>query len=98
VYFQDVTEREQLRRKAEEGRARLEAVLQQMPGGVFIADRSGRILLANGGAASIYGREIRSVEESGRYSLSYPDGEPIPESITPWPGRWRAGPSAWRAT
>ena len=83
VYFQDVTEREQLRRKAEEGRARLEAVLQQMPGGVFIADRSGRILLANGGAARIYGREIRSVEESGRYSLSYPDGEPIPEEYHP---------------
>jgi PAS domain-containing protein len=41
VYFQDVTEREQLRRKAEEGRVRLEGVLQQMPGGVFIADRSG---------------------------------------------------------
>jgi len=83
VYFQDVTDREQLRREAEAGRARLEAVLQQMPGGVFIADRSGRIILANGGAASIYGREIRSVEESGRYSLSYPDRERIPEEYYP---------------
>ena len=83
VYFQDVSEREQLRRKAEEGRARLEGVLQQMPGGVFIADRSGRIFLANGGASRIYGREIQSVEESRRYSLSYPDGEPIPEDYYP---------------
>jgi PAS domain S-box-containing protein len=83
VYFQDVTEREQLRRKAEEGRARLEGVLQQMPGGVFIADRSGRIFLANEGASRIYGREIRTVEESGRYSLSYPDREPIPEEYYP---------------
>jgi PAS domain S-box-containing protein len=83
VYFQDVTEREQLRRKAEEDQARLEGVLQQMPGGVFIADRSGRIFLANGGASRIYGREIRTVEESGRYSLSYPDREPIPEEYYP---------------
>src|SRR3990170_314593 len=54
-----------------------------MPGGVFMADRSGRILLANAGAASIYGRDIRSVEESGRSSLSSPDGEPIPEDYYP---------------
>ena len=78
VYFQDVTERERLRHEAEAGRARLEAVLQQMPGGVFIADHSGQVFLANGGATSIYGREIRSIEECGEYSLSYPYCEPIP--------------------
>jgi PAS domain S-box-containing protein len=90
VYFHDVSkrkeverEREELRREAEVGRAGLEGILQQMPGGVFIADHSGRIFLANEGAARIYGREIRSVEESGRYSLSYPDREPIPEEYHP---------------
>ena len=90
VYFQDISkrkkaeqEREELILEAEEGRARLEAVLQQMPGGVFIADHSGHVFLANGGATHICGREIRSVEESGRYSLSYPDGEPIPEHYYP---------------
>ena len=90
VYFQDVSrrigaerEREELRREAEVGRAGLEGILQQMPGGVFIADHSGHIFLANEGAARIYGREIRSVEESGRYSLSYPDREPIPEEYHP---------------
>ncbi|MDP9440094.1 MAG: PAS domain S-box protein, partial [Actinomycetota bacterium] len=90
VYFHDISkrkeaeqEREELRREAEAGRARLEGILQQMPGGVFIADHSGQIFLANEGAARIYGREIRSVEESGRYSLSYPDREPIPEEYHP---------------
>ena len=90
VYFQDISkskgaerEREELRREAEVGRAGLEGILQQMPGGVFIADHSGRIFLANEGAARIYRREIRSVEESGRYSLSYPDREPIPEEYYP---------------
>ena len=90
VYFQDISERkrsererEELSHEAERGRARLEAVLQQMPGGVFIADQSGRIFLANGGAASIYGREIRSVEECGRYSLSHPGCGPIAEGNLP---------------
>ena len=86
VFFGDISERKKAEREElgrEAGRARLEAVLQQMPGGVFIADRSGRIFLANEGAARIYGREIRSVKESGRYSLSYPDREPIPEEYYP---------------
>lgn len=76
-------ERDRLRRLAEEGRARLSAVLQQMPDGVFIAEPGGSISLANEGATGIYGREIRSIDECGRYSLSYPDGEPIPRGDHP---------------
>ncbi|HVE80002.1 MAG TPA: PAS domain S-box protein, partial [Gemmatimonadaceae bacterium] len=85
LIFSDVTgrkreegERERLRREAEEERARLEAILRQMPGGIFIAERSGRITLANDGAERIYRKSIGSVEECGEHSLSYPDGAKIP--------------------
>ncbi len=71
-------EREGLRRAAERERARLEMIMQQMPGGVFIADASGHFVLANDGGRRIYGREIGSVEECARHSRSYPDGEEIP--------------------
>ncbi|MEJ7871309.1 MAG: PAS domain-containing protein [Rubrobacteraceae bacterium] len=90
VYFEDVTERkhaeqerERLRREAESGRARLEAILQQMPGGVFIADHSGRTILANEGATRIYRKQIHSIEECDQHTLSYPDGrELLPEEYT----------------
>ena len=84
VYFEDVTERkraeqerERLRHEAESGRARLEAILQQMPGGVFIADRSGQITLANEGAVHIYRKRLQWVEECGRHTLSYPEGRSL---------------------
>ncbi|QIN77909.1 PAS domain S-box protein [Rubrobacter marinus] len=76
-------EREELRRLAEEERTRLETILKQMPGGVFIAEPSGRFVLANEGARRIYGDEIGSVEECGRGALSYPDGGKMPREE--WP-------------
>ncbi len=76
-------EREELRREAETERARLEAILRQMPGGVFIADPSGSFVLANEGAERIYGRRIRSLEECSRHTLTYPEGGPTsPETST----------------
>jgi PAS domain S-box-containing protein len=68
------TEREALRREAETGRRRLEAVLQQMPGGVFIADHSGKVSLANRGAERIFGTEVSTIWACGASSLSYPEG------------------------
>jgi PAS domain S-box-containing protein len=67
-------EREELRREAEMERARLEAILQQMPGGVVIADHSGSFALANEGTERIYGQKIRSLAECSRHTLTYPEG------------------------
>lgn len=75
-------ERERLAREAASERARLEAVLQQMPAGVFIAEPSGKLVLSNAEARRIYGGTVESVEECGRNSASYPNGEGIP------PGDW----------
>ena len=76
-------EREELRRRTEEERGRLAGVLQQMPGGVFIAEPSGRLVLANEGASRIYGREIASVEECSLHTLSYPGAEEPPPGSLP---------------
>jgi PAS domain S-box-containing protein len=76
-------EREELRREAERERTRLETILQQVPGGMFIADTSGRLVLANEGGERVYGRKIGSIEECVENSLSYPDGEELPPDD--WP-------------
>ncbi len=76
-------EREDLRRETERERARLQTILQQMPGGVFIADASGRFVLTNEGGKRIYGRNIGSVEECIRHSRSYPDGGELPPERDP---------------
>ena len=76
-------EREGLRRAAEWERARLETILQQMPGGVFIADVSGRFVLASDGGRRIYGSEIGSADECARHSRSYPDGQET--ALESWP-------------
>ena len=71
-------EREGLRRETEEERARLQTILRQMPGGVFVAEASGRFVLTNDAGESIYGKTVESVEDCARSLLSYPDGEEIP--------------------
>lgn len=76
-------EREDLRHDTEEEWARLQTILRQMPGGIFVANSSGRLVIANEGARRIYQKEIGSAEECGRRSLSYPGGEELsPEA---WP-------------
>ncbi len=76
-------ERERLARESETARARLEAVLQQMPAGVFIVGHDGELLLDSAEARRIYGRRVASVEECGLYTSSYPDGgETSPETST----------------
>lgn len=51
----DVTEQVTARRRVEEDRGRLEAVLEALPVGVVIADRDGRILEANEAARAVWG-------------------------------------------
>ena len=76
-------ERERLHAEVASERARFEAVLQQMPAGVFIAEPDGKFVLNNDEAERIYGRVVGSIEECNRYTSSYPDGEEIsPESST----------------
>ncbi len=76
-------EREVLRRETEEERARLQTILKQMPGGIFVADSSGQFVISNDGARHIYEEEISSVEECGQRALSYPDGEGIAKDELP---------------
>jgi PAS domain S-box-containing protein len=90
ILFNDITERrrteeerERFRRGAEGKQARLEAIMRQMPGGVFIADLDGRPILANEGTEQVYGRRVRSVEECVLSARSYPEGEPIPPEDYP---------------
>ncbi|HYI91958.1 MAG TPA: PAS domain S-box protein, partial [Bryobacteraceae bacterium] len=57
-------ERELLHRQLDQGRARLEMVLRQMPGGVMIAEaRTGKLLIANEGLARIWRRDLRDLNE-----------------------------------
>ncbi len=74
-------------------RARLEAVLQQLPEGVIIAEApSGRLILANVQAAKIWGRSSLSskgIEDYAQYKMYYPDGReyrvherPVTRTIT----------------
>ena len=70
-------------RRSEESRSLLEAVLQQMPAGVIIAEAgSGRVLLSNTdlGAAPpvIHPQDIRSLEDYAAFQSTFPDN--------PWQG------------
>jgi len=78
---------EALAAQLERERALLEAVLQQMPSGLFVAEApSGRLILANEQAARIWGRPTtlsESVAGYGDYQGFHPDGRPYaPEE---WP-------------
>jgi len=72
-------ERERLLAEIALERARFEAVIQNAPEGIVVANREGRILLSNPSADAIhnrpvpYGREYASHAELG---LCYPDGTP----------------------
>jgi PAS domain S-box-containing protein len=55
VLATDVTEQVTARRRVEEDRRRLEAVLEALPVGVVIADRDGRIVETNEAARAIWG-------------------------------------------
>jgi len=89
VYFRDVTEckqaeaeRERLLYELETEHTRFEAVLQQLPVGVFIADAaSGKLVLANEQAKHIFGygyEQSLEIEEYAPiipYTIMHPDGQ-----------------------
>ncbi len=62
----DITERKMVEEELEETKARLEAILNQMPVGIMVADaRSGEILFANDEIESIYGLGFKPTDIKG---------------------------------
>jgi PAS domain S-box-containing protein len=79
VYFRDITkrkeseaERERLWQELEIERARLEAVLRQMPAGVMIADASGKLVLTNEQAKQIFNYQFEQSLQLDDYPLIIP--------------------------
>lgn len=77
-------EREQLIQELETERARLEAVLQQMPAGLaIVAAPSGRLVLANRQVEQIFRQPVKqftSIEELSYFQIFHDDGRPyLPE-------------------
>lgn len=61
-------EREQLMDRLRASNRRLEAVLDQMPVGVTLAERpDGKIIYANRAASDILGHDVRAAEDNSRY-------------------------------
>jgi PAS domain S-box-containing protein len=77
----DVTVQVHARREVEAARQLLEAVVDQMPSGVIIAEApSGRMLLANERVRAILGHPAlptRSIDDFGAYTAVHPDGRPF---------------------
>ena len=73
-------ERERLLTQVEAERSRLEAILQQLPCGVLVAEApSGRMLHANAQAEQLLGHPsigVQSMEEFAHYHAIHPDGRP----------------------
>ena len=75
-------ERERLFAQLEAERARFEAILQQMPSGVVIAEApSGRLILGNEQVSQIWGHPYRAAQGAEEYSAMYrgyhPDGRTV---------------------
>ncbi len=81
LFVVEVTDQVKARRAVEASRAFLEAVVNQMPAGVVIAEKaSGKTVLSNALAASVLGRApIRdeSVAQFEGYTAFHEDGAPI---------------------
>jgi PAS domain S-box-containing protein len=78
----DVTDRRRMELELEETKARLEAIIEQMPVGIMVADaRTGRILFANDHIERIYGlgfkpTEIKGFADYPRFARRHLDGQP----------------------
>lgn len=88
VQEQLLGQREELLLRLQEKRARLQAVLKQLPVGVLIVEaRTGRILMQNERGERILGAagpEIRTLDEwNARFQFVYPDGQPCPPDARP---------------
>jgi PAS domain S-box-containing protein len=79
-------ERERLYQEVARERSFLQAVLEQMPAGILIADASGKVLLTNEQAERIYHQPIepvKTIEEYGRWKVFDPEGEALPPERYP---------------
>lgn len=80
-------EREHLLAQIEEQRARLEAVVRQMPIGVILAEApSGRLIMGNDHVERMFGHPLKPADEISQYRewIGYhPDGRPI--AADEWP-------------
>jgi PAS domain S-box-containing protein len=72
-------ERERLLAEVALERARFQAVIENAPEGIVVADREGRIVLTNPSADAIYGRPVPHGQEYASHAdlnLCHPDGTP----------------------
>ncbi|MEN6520438.1 MAG: SpoIIE family protein phosphatase [Armatimonadota bacterium] len=87
IAITDITERKKVEDVLDAERRRLQAVLDALPVGVFIADRNGRVFQANNQVSVIWGGVppmANSVDDYGNYPAWWADtGEPV--SSHEWP-------------
>lgn len=80
-YVRDVTEEWRTREALRESHARLRAVLDIMPAGVWIVDAAGRVLETNSAAADLWGGHAPLTQRPEDYSSDYvawwPDGRRV---------------------
>lgn len=75
----DVTERERLLTELEIEQARLQAVIENAPEGIVVADREARIIMVNATAQRLYNRPVPIGEPYPTHvqlQICYPDGTP----------------------
>jgi PAS domain S-box-containing protein len=89
-------ERETVLLEREAERARLEAIIREMPGGVVIADATGRLILGNDQYERLVRKkfgEFGSVGETDGFRAFHPDGRPIAPDEGPLArALWRGEP------
>ncbi|MDD5370152.1 MAG: diguanylate cyclase [Anaerolineaceae bacterium] len=78
VVWHDFTEREQLLGMLEEQQARLQAVIENAPEAIVMADTSGQVVLSNPAAKGLFepGQPTGADAESQAPQFCYPDGTP----------------------
>nr|WP_246427647.1 PAS domain S-box protein [Paenibacillus phyllosphaerae] len=65
IYLRNVTERKQLELKVEEGRERVDTIIETVPNGILVIDEEGTITLANEMAEQMLGIPQGTAEEAG---------------------------------
>ena len=82
---QEIAERKQAKEALERSRATLQAVLDGAPGGVVVVDMAGKTLLASAATRLIFGGPVTADAHGppGGYSVSTPDGTPVPAGRLP---------------
>lgn len=85
VHAVDVSPQVRARRLVATERDRLQQVIDVLPGGVALADRSGRIVLSNAAAEAIWGQEAPAVDAHhyAVFGVRRPDGSACPSEEMP---------------